>query len=221
MNRKYFLLIAFLAALILAVYSCDGSSNNVSSVSEEWIDYQDKVYKSMEDSDFTKLQCLTGNGILYYKSINNFKPVTSKPSTSFGVNTKVSESGYPTYGDSVRCRYLGWYYYEDKDGNRKKCYFDGTETSKPDYEFNKEDGVVFNINKNLTSGFLSMLQYMKAGDQIRVAIPYQLGYGVNGINTNKVSILGYTTLFFDIYLMRIYPRNPDEYPGVNLGEGNH
>lgn len=217
MNRKYFLLTVSFIIVIITAYSCGGSDDSTSTVSQEWIDFQGDVYKDMSDSlpEFTKLQCLTNNGYLYYKDIHSFTSIGE--SSTQEKRTKISSDGYPTFGDSVQCRYLGWFYSKNTDGTRTKIYFDGTETSPPDYSFNKESGVLFNINNSLTSGFLTMLQYMKAGQQVRVCIPYQLAYGISG----STSIPGYTTLFFDIYLMRIYPKNPDQYPNIDLGENNH
>lgn len=49
------------------------------------------------------------------------------------------------------------------------------------------------------NGVYTALEHMHVGDHWRVTIPYQLGYGVSG----SVNVPGYSTLIFDIRLVKI------------------
>lgn len=216
MNKKIYILLTTVIATVIILSSCGSGSSNSYAPSEEWIALQEAIYAEIAaNDDYTEEQCFTQNGKIYYKPLtgNEFPEVTP-PSR----NTKITSDGYPYFNDTVKARYLGWYYYEDSEGNRKKFYFDGTETNLDEgYEYNKQTGVDFTLSE-LTSGFSSMLQYMKVGDKVEVCIPYQLGYGEYGNLPSGGVIRGRTTLFFNIYLMRIYPVNPGEFPGANTGQ---
>ncbi|NDV68668.1 FKBP-type peptidyl-prolyl cis-trans isomerase [Dysgonomonas sp. 25] len=233
MNKRFYILIALVAVLSIAFYSCGGSSNsNPYEVDDDWKAYQNNIYREIaNDPSYTDLLCMTQNGYVYYKPLtgNEFPPVVAP--TSLGITPKITQNGYPYFNDSVRVRYLGWYHYQDTEGNDKIHYFDGTENDEvnnpPLYQFNnqadpkdKAPGRGFRISNNLTSGFASMLQNMKAGDKVQVCIPYNLAYGEYG-ETNSGTIKGHTTLFFNIYLVRIIPVNLGEFPGADTGEGNH
>lgn len=229
MNRRLYIILAVLSVLGIALYSCGGSSSSNSyEVTEEWKAFQKAVYdETASDPDYTRLSCMTGNGYIYYKNLtgNEFPPVVP-PTGRADIKPKITEDGYPYFNDSVIVRYLGWYHFENTEGEKKTYYFDGTENDEvndpPLYSYNKQTGAGFRI-KSLTSGFASMLQNMKAGDKVQVCIPYNLAYGeYNTYNSaGTLTMPGSTTLFFNIYLMRIYPINPGEFPGADTGEGNH
>ena len=56
-------------------------------------------------------------------------------------------------------------------------------------------------SSSLTSGFATVLQYMHVGDRWEVYVPSSLAYGADG---NSSSIPGYSTLIFDMTLVRFY-----------------
>lgn len=53
------------------------------------------------------------------------------------------------------------------------------------------------------TGWTTALQQMKAGDQWEVYIPYDLAYGEVGESRGSVTIPGYSTLIFDVYLANV------------------
>jgi len=227
MSKKLYALLAVLILTCSAFYACgDDDNNNNYSMSPEWIAFNDSIYSAVSDSSklnnsispdpllYQSLDCLTKNGKIHYKTINEFV-ITPPPTGRFSeISPKISEDGYPYSNDSVVVRYEGWYYYKDtKTGEIKKYIFDSTE------ENNQQKGVGFKVN-GLTAGFSTMIQYMKVGEQVRVCIPYNLAYGEYTSYSSSGSLImyGHTTLFFKILLLKIYPVNPDEFPGVDTGQ---
>jgi FKBP-type peptidyl-prolyl cis-trans isomerase len=90
---------------------------------------------------------------------------------------------YPLQTASVEVNYTGKYY--------NGTIFDSGKKS------------TFPVN-NVVRGFSAALQSMRTGQKWEVCIPHYLGYGAAG----TTSIQGYTTLFFDIELLKInqYPK---------------
>lgn len=226
MNKKLYVLFAILTLICCAFYSCDNDNDdNYNGSSYEWITFNDSIYDVIKDSAkvneansspnpllYKSRDCLTKNGKIFYKTIDEFK-ITPPPIRSFGINPKISEDGNPTFNDSVVVRYEGFYYYKDiKTGEVKKRIFDSTEAN------NQQKGVGFIVN-NLTAGFSTTMQYMKVNDQIQICVPYNLAYGeYNYYNQGTLIVPGHTTLFFKILLLKIYPINPNEYPDVETGQ---
>ena len=78
-----------------------------------------------------------------------------------------------------------------------------------DNVFDSGARTAFAVNA-VVRGFGFALQQMRVGQKWDVCIPYYLGYGVVGnvsYYTGQISIQGYTTLFFEIELLKI-----DQYP---------
>lgn len=227
MNKKLYSLFVILILMFSAFYACDSDDNNYNyEMSPEWIAFNDSVYDVIRDSAemnsandpllYRSRACLTGNGNIYYKTIDEFEMYTPKSLSE--ISPKISAGGYPYFNDSVFVRYEGWYYYKDTEtGETKKYIFDSTE--REDDGYNKKPGVGFRINNGLVAGFATTLQYMKVGDQVQICIPYNLAYGEYSVyNNGSLSMYGHTTLFFKLLMVRIYPVNPDEFPGVDTGQ---
>lgn len=104
-----------------------------------------------------------------------------------GVYCKIIKSGsgaeHPIQTASVRVDYTGKYY--------DKTVFDSGV------------GSVLSVN-GVIRGFSVALQNMVVGDKWEICIPYYLGYG----STTNGSIPAYSTLFFEIELLKIelYPQ---------------
>lgn len=209
-----------------AFYACgDDDDNNDYVMSPEWIAFNDSVYDAIGDSVemnnandpllYRSRTCLTKNGKIYYKTIDEFEIYTPKSLSE--ISPKISAGGNPYFNDSVVVRYEGWYYYKDTEsGEIKKYIFDSTE--RDDGDHNKGVGVGFKIS-GLTAGFATTLQYMKVGDQVQICVPYNLAYGEYSTYKNGSLVMyGHTTLFFKLLLVKIYPVNPDEFPGVDTGQ---
>lgn len=225
-NKKLYLFVSLILGLGLSLFISCGDDDNNYMIDEVWKGFNDSLYYAHEDSleknggEYTKLECLTRNGYIYYKRSSEIEPVippTEKAfsGSDFEITPKVSENGRPYATDSVNVRYMGWYYAKNTDGSITRITFDGTEG-----DFNKVS-VGFRLNDGLTSGFSSMIQRMDIKDlnQVLVAIPYNLAYGEYGKSdsSGKLVIPGYTTLYFNILLEEIIPDNPGEYPDVDLG----
>lgn len=128
----------------------------------------------------------------------------SKQDTIPGVHTdyiavKVIEegtgSGCPMYTDSVRVHYRGRLI--PSTSYEEGWVFDQTYTG----EFNPETCTPTTFyTANMIDGFATALQHMHIGDQWRIYIPYQLGYG----ETDHDNIPAYSTLIFDIALVAYY-----------------
>ena len=68
-----------------------------------------------------------------------------------------------------------------------------------DYDVTTARPVTFCVGA-LVDGFATALQHMHIGDQWRVYIPYQLGYG----SSEKTGIPAFSTLVFDIALVNYF-----------------
>jgi len=65
---------------------------------------------------------------------------------------------------------------------------------------NVAEPVVFAVN-GVVEGWQTVLQEMVEGDRWEIYIPYRMGYGSYGSGS---SIPGYSTLIFDMQLVKIY-----------------
>lgn len=229
-NKKLYLLLSLVLGLGLLIFVSCGDDDNKRSYDKVWKDFNDSLFLVHNDSlvkyggEYTRSTCFTKDGDFFWKRSSEITPV-EKPGTNvestLGNQPKVSQDGNPTSNDTVIVRYMGWYYTKNTDGEIKKVVFDGTEG-----KFNRQQGSSFDLGAtNLSSGFSSMLQLMdvKGLNQVQVAFPYKLAYGVNSYSSTNslgetITIPGYTTLYFNILLLKIKPVNPDEFPEVDLGK---
>lgn len=205
MNKKLYTLLALIFSLCFAVtFSACGDDDDDDSATQKWKTYNetlvDKVRQKSNEVletgyEYRKIASYSGNGNIYWKSSDNIKS---------GIATKITPEGTPQFADSVVCRYTGWYL--DYDGN--KVVFQSTEG-----DYNKQTGVGFRLNA-VIDGWATMLQYMRAGEEVEVCIPYALGYGSSGRSSSdniSLSIPAYTTLWFNMKLLKIIPVNPGEF----------
>lgn len=198
MNKKLLGILVLLCSFVF-FYSCVGD-DDTTGIDEEWKAYNEKIVTEVaaKTSEYTARKSLTGNGTMYWK----YTDVIGKGSKS----TKITQDQYPEVTDSVVCRYIGWYL----DYNGKKIEFDSTEGAN-----NDQAGRGFRINtlaQGGVMGWVDMLQYMKVGHEVEVCIPQELGYGSSAQynSSGYVTIPAYTTLWFDIKLLKIIPVNQKE-----------
>lgn len=194
MNKNLFALAVLFCAL-LVFGACSKDDNEVD---EEWKAYNEGLLKRVIDSgEYASLKSLSGNGYIYRKKTNFFED-DSYPSPV------ITDSITPLSTDSVVVRYEGWYLLEDGT----KYIFDSTEKN------NAKNGRGFVISgmdsdgsyTGVVDGWVTALINMKAGESYEICLPYRLGYGAAGnydYYTGTQTIPGYTTLWFNIKLLKV------------------
>lgn len=182
--------------MALGIVSC----TEVDDTEEEFVDWQ-KTNETYFNTLYNTVTESIKNGDTTWKAIKCYSMPEDGPGYTSSpkdyILVKVLEegtgAGCPLFTDSVQCHYLGRLLpstsYSEGYVFDKSYYgtFDAT-TAKPSK---------FQVS-GLVDGFSTALQNMHVGDNWRVYIPYQLGYGEKG----SKSIPGYSTLVFDITLVR-------------------
>lgn len=192
-----------LSALILGSVAC--SSNDDNDIDREWKALNEKrFFEAQNSEEYTReWRSMSENGVVLAKRTDRFEATSAEDASIFDNNDRlrITKEGTPTFTDSVVCRYEGWYL--DKEG--KKVIFDSTEKT------NNQKGIGFMVNK-VIDGWSTALQHMHVGDAYSICIPQQLGYGASGYYNGYVkTIPEYTTLWFDMKLLKIIPVNPNEF----------
>ena len=192
MNKKIY---AFLALFCFVISFSSCMDDDTNTIDEAWKSYNDQQIRDViANSEYKPLESYSRNGFVYWKN-TEFITDSESPSKS----TKITQGGTPYFTDSVVVRYEGWYL--NSDGS--KYVFDTTEGDS-----NAQAGRGFRVgNSGLIDGWVTILQNMTVGEQVEVVIPYQLAYGT----TKYSDIPGYTTLRFNIKLLKIIADNPDEF----------
>lgn len=203
MNKKLFAIIAFFCFTALSFIAC--SDDDEVEIDQEWVALNDKqVTDVAANSDFTAIKSYSENGSVYYRKID-FLEETPTPTQKSSLTPKISPDGKPYFTDSIAIRYEGRFYL--KDGTPH--IFDSTEGENGNARIYRT-----RVNKFI-DGFSTMLQQMKLSDgmdEVEVCIPYKLGYNATAQYSNNVmTIPAYTTLWFKIKLIAIYPDNPGEF----------
>lgn len=87
-----------------------------------------------------------------------------------------------------------------KASDQVRCHYKGTliDGKVFDSSYNSGSPIVFSLNQ-VIGGWTEGLQYMKEGAKYRFFIPYQLGYGANGIGP----IPPYSALIFEVELLEV------------------
>ncbi|MDU1890990.1 MAG: FKBP-type peptidyl-prolyl cis-trans isomerase [Dysgonomonas sp.] len=207
MNKKLLAIIAFFCFMGLSFVACGDDDDD--NIDYEWIEYNDKIVADIDkDPRFTAITSESGNGKIYYRAIDFFAvtPTTTDNDTKTSVakasfTPKIDKDGYPHFTDSIAIRYEGRFY--RKDGSF--YIFDTTEGDGNGRIARGRVGA-------FVPGFATMLQNMRlkdGEDEVEVCIPYKLGYNTSPPSNSGISV--YTTLWFKIKLLDIYPLNPNEY----------
>lgn len=111
----------------------------------------------------------------------------------------------PENNDSVRVHYLGRLI-------PSMSYTQGNvfDKSYSTYTFNEETDVpkLMPVTNSIITGFSTAVMHMVEGDRWKVVVPYYLGYNPTVNPSNMVP--DYSTLIFDIKLVRIYKYKKDK-----------
>lgn len=105
--------------------------------------------------------------------------------TSSGLQYKIlveGEGKKPASSNTVKCYYTGTFINGDK--------FDGTSSGKP---------ATFKVN-GVIKGWQQALKLMPVGSKWEIYLPYELGYGAQGVGND---IPPYSALIFEIELIEI------------------
>jgi len=182
MNKNLYKIAVLLCFGLFAFATSCSDDDNEYVVDEAWKAYQEQVFANAGKTEgFSPFSSESGNDKVYSKELTDFIK-----DTEFDDFDRTMR---PYFTDSVYIRYEGWYYNQNGDSIR----FDGTEGP------NGNGRVLKSVTKGFVDGFTTILQYMAEGDQRRVCIPSTLGYGPYDYGNIK----GYTTLWFDIKLMKV------------------
>ena len=193
MKKSILWLVGVLFLLPLCITSCeenDGLVNPYGNWKERNQQYLDSIAKvAKENPDEWKI-------IHTYQFPEPTDPLVAKNVNDY-VYCKVLESGdgiYPFYTDSVTTNYRGQLI---PLAEGSIVTFDQSYKG----ELNKEIAVPVGFKvSGVIAGWTTALQEMREGDRWEVYVPSDLGYGLNGSN----SIPGYSTLCFDVHLVKVY-----------------
>ncbi|SHE36987.1 FKBP-type peptidyl-prolyl cis-trans isomerase [Dysgonomonas macrotermitis] len=208
----FFVLFAF--SLFFAT-SCLNNDDDEVEIDEEWKALNDTRFnQAAADASLTGLESQTGGGKVYWK-----KSTVITDSDNPSASIRVTVTGKPEFTDTVGVRYEGWYF--NKDGD--KVIFDSTENESLTSTINgtgnpNKETRYLAVNPATTSsssnnyiggmieGWSTLIQDMVTGEERDVCIPYVLAYGGTArTSSNYVVIPAYTTLWFRIKLIKIYP----------------
>lgn len=200
MNKKIYLLPILLLALVFT--SCEETKevsryDNWQARNEAFIDSLYNAYTTEADhGGLDSIHLMSApDACIFYKEL---KPITNDPKLNPNptnldevIEGYVSQDMQPFYTDSVYMYYKGTLIIGDR--------FDGFKGANP---------TAFDSPKKLKvtgviTGWNEMLQRMKVGERRLVYIPWNYGYGSSGSG----SILGYSTLIFDMQLYSIENRS--------------
>lgn len=204
MNKKIYLLPLLLLALVFA--SCEETKevsiyDNWQERNEVFIDSLYNEYTTKADRgglDTIHLLSYPDNYIFYKVKT----PVMNQTEETVGydyIEGYVSEDIQPFSTDSVYVYSKGTLII----GNQ----FEGTFSGANPTIFDSPSKLYVNASSTLI-GRSEILQRMKVGERWEVYIPWQFGYGSSGSG----SILGYTTLIFDMQLYSVLNRSSNALP---------
>ena len=141
------------------------------------------------------------------------------PGNEGSICYKVLQAGNGTdtikYTSSVTCYYKGWLVADYPNHNIKagdvfdqRLFDDGPPSSFSiaiSYIYDESTGYSYQTG-GMINGWKTALQHMVKGDKWEVWIPYQLGYGREGIsNSNgRLIIPAYATLVFEIEVVNVW-----------------
>ena len=194
MKKNIFWIFGLLMAVSFTIVSCD-ETTGIPDPYTDWelrnqayIDSIAKVAKTNPDQ---------------WRTIHTFKfdpPLNDlNPDVNDYVYCRILENGTgtvnPLFTDSVATHYRGQLI---PLYNGEKVVFD--QSFQGELNTNVAEPVVFAVN-GVVEGWQTVLQEMVEGDRWEIYIPYRMGYGSYGSGS---SIPGYSTLIFDMQLVKIY-----------------
>lgn len=208
MNKSILWLIALLFVTSLSIVSC----SETDGAEDPYANWEERNQRYI-DSIATVAEANQGNGVGQWKIIRSYK----LPTLGLNETGKVNDNVYckilkigdgiisPLFTDSVDVHYRGQLI---PLNNGEKVVFDQSYQGELDLETATSKGNKLN---GVVTGWTTALQQMKAGDQWELYIPYDLGYGKSGY----LSIPGYSTLIFNLYLEKVIPLRGSERSAEN------
>lgn len=195
-----------MACLALSLTSCTekeeiGEFHNWEARNVAFIDSIAKVCDANVDGKWMRVCAFNLDSVAESQAHNNLHYVyIHKEGDGQGTYT-------PWFNDSIRVHYLGRLI---PTASYNEGYVFGKSYST--YTLNEATDVpaIMAVNQNVI-GFATAAMRMKEGDSWRLYIPYYLGYGTSqGAST---SIPGYSTLIFDVKMVKIYKFKEDTNTG--------
>ncbi|MDR3250943.1 MAG: FKBP-type peptidyl-prolyl cis-trans isomerase [Tannerella sp.] len=188
MKRNVFYTVMMIAAAIFTTSCGDDGDDWL----DDWMVANQQALNGIKaNPEFKELESPGGEGSIYYRVI------------------KSGDGKKPVYYTSTVSVYLkGWFvsdypYYDIK----KNAVFDQLlfDDGSP-YSFNVATGDASGYA--VINGWKTAVQNMVEGDKWEIWIPYQLAYGRYGrdiiYSFNKASIPGYSTLAYEIEVVKVY-----------------
>lgn len=198
MSNKILLFLLSTAMPVFGLLSCSESEEE----SDEYANWQERN-ESYFDDIYAQAVASTTDEIDTIRSFA-LTPGVSTSKDDYIVVKKLingtSVNGSPMFTDSVEISYRGRYI--PTDSYPEGYVFDQTYSGDFNYETVHTTNTYFS---SFVTGFATALLNMRIGDYWRVYIPYKLAYGKSG----STSILGYSTLIFDISLHAFYRPDAD------------
>lgn len=189
--RQLFI-IGCLSCLSCFLFSCSETDDEETSEYVNWQARNDAFFATLEDS-------LSRGGSQWQKIKSYTKVETVAGANTDYIYVKKLKSGEgtvsPLYTDSVLVSYRGRIM--PTDGETIGSVFD--ETFIGDFSWDTT-AARSKLASGFLDGFTTALLHMHKGDQWKVYIPYQLGYGDG---TQNSLLPGYSTLIFDVILVDI------------------
>ena len=179
--KKHGLFLIMMVLAFCATFSCKKEEDNHQ---ERWMIANMNALNAIKSNpEYKELKSPGNEGSIYYKVL---KAGDGKDSIR--------------YTSSVTCYYKGWLVadyplYNIKAGDKfdQKLFDDG-----PPYYTNLT---------NVITGWRTALQHMVQGDKWEIWVPYQLGYGRKKQGDPPSMIPGYSTLVFELEVMKVYGVN--------------
>ena len=194
MKKSILWIIGLLFSVSLTVVSCDETVGSVDPYFE---------WEERNQAYIDSIAAVAKANPAEWKIIHTYKSVPSlnelNPDVNDYVYCKVLESGngtQPVFTNTVSVNYRGWLI---------PLYDGSTVIFDQSYlgQLNRDIAIPVDFALNtegLRVGWATALMQMKEGDRWEVYIPYTLGYESYGSGT----IPGYSTLVFDIDLVKVY-----------------
>ncbi len=200
MKKSILWVIGLLFVVSFTIVSCD-ETTGVPDPYTDW-EVRNQLYI---DSIAKVARANMGNEVGQWRIVHTYKfdpPLNDlNPDVNDYVYCKILENGEgtikPLFTDSVATHYRGQLI---PLYNGEKVVFDQSFQGelKPDVA----EPAIFTVD-GLVEGWQTVLQEMVEGDRWEIYIPYNMGYGAYGYGSD---IPGYSTLVFDMQLVRIYTR---------------
>ena len=183
--KKWLMLVAVVLTTVAGSFTIVSCSTD-NEVEDEWDNWQQKneamTASWYANSSYTKI-----------KTFSKDESTTGTPGNYIYVlsEQKGAYAEKPMYTDTVRVAYRGRYI--PTATYPEGLVFDQSYLGPFSWE---TMGTVTSVASGFVDGFTTALMNMSIGDQWRVGIPYQLGYG-----TSSTSVRNYSNLIFDIVLV--------------------